>query len=79
MDGHPSDVMVEAPDCGNCSMDEFLANNNKLTSAPMPMLSTSASICGMMGQQEGAAAVNRTIVYGQRKIAYIIFGTTRNG
>jgi len=44
----------------------------------MLMLSMSASTCGMMRQQEGAAAVNRTIAYGQREIVDI-FETTHDG
>ena len=48
------------------------ANNNKLTIASMLMLSTLSSICGTMGQQEGAAALDQMIAYGQHILSIFL-------
>jgi hypothetical protein len=52
-------------------------SNNQLTGATMLTLSN-ASIRMGIRQQEGAAAIDRTIVYGRRKIVDI-FCTARDG
>ena len=60
------------------AVDKIKGKQTAITHRHANIIKLLAYICGAIGQQEGAAAVNKTIVYGRRKIANI-FAVTCNG